>query len=105
MNYPPSDPGPKPAVTEGQCAVLPAKPVAPLQIGMLTTGNLAEGGAQSVATLALCDLQCPPLPQPVGGLGDARTASAITSLVALDGRLRNQNRERLSIVNDKNEPS
>ncbi|PWI64159.1 hypothetical protein PCL_12079 [Purpureocillium lilacinum] len=96
---------PKPAVTEGQCAALPATSVAPLQSSMLTTGNLIEDGAHSVASLALCEPQCPPPVQPVGGLGDARTASAMTSLAALDGRLRNQNRERLSVVNDKTGPS
>ncbi|KAL3952807.1 hypothetical protein ACCO45_012750 [Purpureocillium lilacinum] len=52
VNYPPNDFAPKPAVTEDRCAVLPAKSVAPLQSGILTTRNLAEDGAQSVASTA-----------------------------------------------------
>lgn len=104
MNYPPNDFAPKPAVTEDRCAVLPAKSVAPLQSGILTTRNLAEDGAQSVASTAPRGPQRPPLLQPVHGLGDDRTASAMPSLAALDARLRNQNHERLSVVNDKNEP-
>lgn len=90
---------------EEQCAVLPATTIAPFQTGLSTTGNFIEVGAHSVAPLTLGEPQYPPPLEPVGGLGDARTASAMTSLAALEGCLRKQNRERLSAVNDEKETS
>lgn len=96
---------PKPAVPGEQCAILLATSIAPFHTGLSTTGNCIEVGAHSVAPLTLGEPQHPPPLEPVGGLGDARAASAMTSLAALERCLRKQNRERLSAVNDEKKTS